>query len=52
MAVAGTAYKGTEAIVSEIIDIFLLSLGLSIAVIALPKLGGLTQQGIATIQSV
>jgi hypothetical protein len=52
MAVAGIAYKGTEAIVGEVIDIFLLGLGLSVAFIALPRLSSITQQGIATIQSV
>ncbi len=52
MAVAGVAYKGTEAIVGEVVDIFLLGLGLAVAVTVLPQLGGITQQGIATIRSV
>jgi hypothetical protein len=52
MAVAGIAYKGTEAIVGEVVDIFLLGLGLAVAITALPLLGGVTQQGIATIRSV
>jgi hypothetical protein len=52
MAIAGTALKGTEQIVGEIMDIFLLSMGLAVAFAVIPNVSSLTQSGIATIRSV